>query len=128
VIAPGASPDAHVPQAFCSALPVGYSSVPQREWRAFATLVLEAAYEATLRAGAIQEACDGSNIVLLTLLGGGAFGNRREWIFEAIRRAVEPVRGCDLDIHLVSYAEPDPELIERMRRCLGARTRSDASI
>ena len=112
VTAPGASPGARVSQAFCSALPVGYSSVPPHDWRAFATLVLEAAYEATLLAGVLQAAGGGSSIVPLTLLGGGAFGNRREWIFAAIRHALERVRGFGLDIRIVSYAKPDPALLE----------------
>jgi hypothetical protein len=111
VTAPGASPGAKVSQAFCSALPVGYSGSPPQEWRAFATLVLEAAYEATLLAGALRTAQGRSNIVLLTLLGGGAFGNPREWIFAAIRRAVEQARGFDLDLRVVSYAEPDQRII-----------------
>src|ERR1700722_13686987 len=37
-----------VTQVFCSALPVAYSPVPSIHWRRFASLVLEAAYEATL--------------------------------------------------------------------------------
>jgi len=38
----------NVTQAYCSALPVAYSSQPSRQWEPFARLVLEAAYEATL--------------------------------------------------------------------------------
>ena len=37
-----------VSQSFCSALPVAYSHVPPAHWQAFASLVLEAAYEATM--------------------------------------------------------------------------------
>jgi hypothetical protein len=37
-----------VSQAFCSALPVAYTRVPPSHWEAFASLVLEAAYEATM--------------------------------------------------------------------------------
>jgi hypothetical protein len=37
-----------VTQAFCSALPVAYGSVPRPLWEPFATLVLQAAYEATM--------------------------------------------------------------------------------
>lgn len=37
-----------VSQAYCSALPVAYSDVSASLWQAFACLVLEAAYEATL--------------------------------------------------------------------------------
>ena len=36
-----------VSQALCSALPVAYSRVPPPDWELFASLVLEAAYEAT---------------------------------------------------------------------------------
>jgi len=39
-------------QVFCSALPVAYSHVPRQRWQAFATLILESAYEATLWAAA----------------------------------------------------------------------------
>ena len=106
---PGASA-MRVSQAFCSALPVAYSPAPSANWRPFATLVLEAAYEATLLAGAHQAAEGGSNIVLLTLLGGGVFGNAQDWIFAALRRAVEKVEGVALDIRLVSYTEPTPDL------------------
>ena len=107
---PGA-PDGHrVSQAFCSALPVAYTRVPKAVWREFATLVLEAAYEATILEGALNAARGASNVVLLTLLGGGAFGNDIEWIFAAIRRAVN-VCAFDLDVRIVSYGEPSPDLV-----------------
>src|SRR5262249_249499 len=64
-----------VSQAFCSALPVAYSSVPHVHWKAFASLVLESAYEATLWAAVGNARRGGTNVVLLTSLGGGAFGN-----------------------------------------------------
>ena len=41
-------PGPRVSQAFCSALPVAYSSAPPADWTLFGRLVLEAAYEATL--------------------------------------------------------------------------------
>jgi hypothetical protein len=64
--------------------------------------------------GAVLNAGRGaSNIVLLTLLGGGAFGNREDWILAAIRRALEMSAGFDLDVRLVSYGTPPP-LILRM--------------
>jgi hypothetical protein len=43
-----------VSQAFCSALPVAYSRVPSPHWELFASLVLEAAYEATLWAAVLN--------------------------------------------------------------------------
>ena len=89
-----------VSQAFCSALPVAYGEGRPAEWEAFARLVLEAAYEATLLA-AIGEK---SNVVLLTRLGGGVFGNVDAWIDDAIVRAVDIVMDAGLDIRLVSHA------------------------
>ena len=73
--------------------------------------MLEAAYEATLLAGVINAARPGgSNSVYLTLLGGGAFGNQREWILDAIRRALDKVRGQALDACLVNYEDVPPDL------------------
>lgn len=99
-----------VSQAFCSAMPVAYSQQSSRSWEALATLVLEASYEATLHAALRNRAVTGSNQVLLTLLGGGAFGNRTEWILGAIRRALDVMVGSGLEINVVSYGSPMAEL------------------
>lgn len=107
----GTSPDQRVTQVFCSALPVRYSPIPVSAWQAFATLVLDGAYEGTLLAAVAQAARGGSNVVFLTRLGGGAFGNPTEWIDSAIRRAVLTLRDVDLDVRLVSRGEPDPALL-----------------
>ncbi len=101
-----------VSQAFCSALPVAYSRVRPDYWRAFATLVLEAAYEATILAAALNAQTGGSNTVLLTRLGGGAFGNEPEWIHGAMRRALGVAKGMGLEIRLVSHGRPSPELVQ----------------
>ena len=69
-----------VSQAFCSALPVAYGLAPQQHWAAFAQLVLDAAYEATMLEAVINARRRAATIVLLTSLGGGAFGNAPEWI------------------------------------------------
>jgi hypothetical protein len=97
-----------VSQIFCSALPVAYGRLPRASWEAFARLVLEAAYEATLAAAAINAAQGRSNVVLLTRLGGGAFGNDAVWIDAALRRALDGHRAHDLDVRLVSYGAADP--------------------
>jgi hypothetical protein len=47
-------------------------------------------------------------IVLLTQLGGGAFGNRDYLIYAATRRSLEKMRDVDLDVKLVSYGAPPP--------------------
>ncbi len=98
-----------VSQAYCSALPVAYSGIPPWMWPRFATLVLEAAYEATLLAACQNAAAARSNVVLLTRLGGGAFGNDPDWIDAAMRRALDACRDFDLDVRLVSYAGVDPQ-------------------
>ncbi|WP_048440638.1 hypothetical protein [Caenimonas sp. SL110] len=95
-----------VSQAYCSALPVAYSDISRPAWKAFASLVLEAAYEATVLAAILNARRGASNVVLLTRLGGGAFGNDDTWIDEAIRNALRLCAGHDLDVRLVSYGPP----------------------
>jgi hypothetical protein len=95
-----------VSQAFCSALPVAYTRLPRPSWKGFASLVLESAYEATLCAAVDNAQQGNSNIVLLTRLGGGAFGNDDDWIDAAMRRAIESAADLDLEIKLVSYRVP----------------------
>jgi hypothetical protein len=97
---------------FCSALPVAYTSVAPSHWEAFASLVLEGAYEATLWT-AVQNAQRGaSNVVLLTSLGGGAFGNEETWIHAAMRRALKMMSEMDLNVKLVSYGAPSQALLQ----------------
>jgi hypothetical protein len=55
-----------VSQAFCSALPIAYTRVPSGHWKPFASLVLEAAYEATMLAAVLNKQRKMSNVVLLT--------------------------------------------------------------
>jgi hypothetical protein len=95
-----------VSQAFCSALPVAYTRVPPSHWKAFASLVLQAAYEATLLAALLNAQRGVSNVVLLTQLGGGAFGNPDDWILAAMQRSMEMMSEFDLDVRLVSYGPP----------------------
>jgi hypothetical protein len=97
-----------VSQAYCSALPVAYTEHPPRLWEGFATLVLEASYEATICAAIANAERTGNSTVFLTLLGGGAFGNEEPWIVSAIRRALSLYRDCDLDVAIVSYGRSQP--------------------
>jgi hypothetical protein len=111
----GASGDGErllVSQAFCSALPVAYTRVPPARWAPFASLVLEAAYEATLWAALLNASRGASNVALLTLLGGGAFGNEPAWIHAALHRALRIAATSALDVKLVSYGPPTPEIVE----------------
>lgn len=102
---------ARVSQAFCSALSCGYTGGPKELWAPIATVVLDAAYEAVLRATLIEkEEGRGSGKVWLTLLGGGAFGNERRWIGEAIAKALARLRGHALDVHVAHYRKIDEEI------------------
>jgi len=110
------SPVQLVSQVFCSALPVAYSEIPSELWSVFARLILEAAYEATLLEGVRNEASGGSNVVFLTRLGGGAFGNENDWIHGAIERALQLFRNSPLDVRIVTYQEPSSSLTKVVQR------------
>jgi hypothetical protein len=112
-----------VSQAFCSALPVAYSDIPAAGWARFSRLVLEAAYEATLLVALLNAARGGSAVVLLTRLGGGAFGNDGRWIDDAMTRAVGLFAGFDLDVRVVTRGEPSPALrrLERLHSIADSR-------
>ncbi len=106
-----------VNQVFCSALPVAYSDVSSDLWEPFARLVLEATYEATFRAALINyESNDrngeGNNKLFLTLVGGGAFGNKIEWITDAIGKSLELFKNTPLDVRIVSYGSSRFEVRE----------------
>jgi hypothetical protein len=99
-----------VSQAYCSALPVAYSHHPSHLWAAFARLILEAAYEATICTAILNVMRHRSNRLFLTLLGGGAFGNETTWIIGAIQRALTLYKDVELDVAIVSYGSPNPNI------------------
>lgn len=107
----GSADRPRVSQAFGSALPVAYSRQAASLWAPFAQLVLEAAYEATLWAGVLNARRGASNIVLLTRLGGGAFGAADAWIDAAMTRALTLARDFALDVRLVSYGAPPASML-----------------
>ena len=89
---------------------MSYSSIPSSRWQAFATLVLEGAYEATLLAALLHVHRGGTNRVFLTRLGSGAFGNDAAWIHDALQRALGLMQGCDLDVRIVSRNAPGADV------------------
>jgi hypothetical protein len=95
-----------VSQVFCSALPLAYSSIAGERWEALARLILEATYEASIWCAMLNASRGASNRILLTSVGGGAFGNKDAWINEALRRGLELAQNYDLDVRLVSYKAP----------------------
>ena len=95
-----------VSQAFCSAISCAYSKVETVIWEPFATIVLEAAYEGTLLAAAIEKSRGvGSGRVWLTFIGGGVFGNEDSWIKSAMKIALDRTSNLGLDITLCHYRE-----------------------
>ncbi len=104
-----------VSQAYCSALPVAYTHHPAELWAPFATLVLEASYEATICAAIINATRNGNRSLFLTLVGGGAFGNEVHWIIHAIRRSLSLYADSGLEISVVSHAKSKPYVQELVR-------------
>ncbi|MFV0259963.1 MAG: hypothetical protein ACK5PP_16120 [Acidimicrobiales bacterium] len=97
-----------VTQVYCSALPVAYSRQPVGRFEPLARLVLDGAYEATLRAAALNAARTGNRTVYLTLVGGGVFGNEESWIIDAMERAFGTTADAGLDIVVVSHRRSNP--------------------
>ncbi|MBT7445850.1 MAG: hypothetical protein HN790_17990 [Methylococcales bacterium] len=105
-----------VSQAYCSALPVSYSKHSAELWADFAQLVLDATYEATFCAAILNQQATGNNTLFLTLIGGGAFGNKQKWIINAIRRALKKYAQYGLDVAMVSYKHAKPDLMDAILR------------
>ena len=101
-----------VSQAYCSALPVAYSSVEAEFWTDFACLILEATYDATFYAALSNYQKTGNQKVFLTLVGGGVFGNKIEWILEAIKKSIIKFSNTPLEVKIVSYGKSNPHLLE----------------
>lgn len=99
-----------VSQAYCSALPVAYSSLNATKWAPFAKLVLQASYESCICAGILNTIRHGNNSVYLTLLGGGAFGNDTAWIMEAIEYALNRYYDAPLDLAIVSFGRSNSDV------------------
>lgn len=99
-----------VSQIYCSALPVGYSQIESFYWEYFARIILEALYEATLYAGMLNMEKNNSDLVYLTLVGGGVFGNEEYWILESMQKAIEKFKNVPLNIKIVSYGRSNLNL------------------
>lgn len=101
-----------VTQAYCSALPVAYSQQSSELWAGFAGIVLEASYEAAICTGILNSLKTGNNKVYLTLIGGGAFGNERAWIINAIKRSLNIYKHVGLDVFIVSHGYSNSHIQE----------------
>ena len=99
-----------VSQAYCSALPIAYTNINLSLWELFARLVLEASYEATMYSALKNYIDTKNNKVYLTLVGGGVFGNKIEWILEAINKACFKFNQTPLDVMIVSYGSSNRDV------------------
>lgn len=116
VTIPGVLKEQRVTQVLCAALPVAYHYSPRRDWGPFATLVLEACYEATLPGAAVLNYHDtGNPRVYLTLVGGGAFGNDSAGLSLLLGRALNLVSNHPLDVRLVNNRKVPVEIESLIR-------------
>jgi len=99
-----------VTQAYCSALPIAYSDIKKEVWETFARLILEATYEATFYSALLNYEKTKNSKVYLTLIGGGVFGNNKDWIFDAIKKSLNKFLKTPLEIKIVSYKSSDIEV------------------
>lgn len=101
-----------ITQVYCSALPISYSDIETELWSDFAKMVIEATYEATFYVALKNYEKTKNNKVFLTLIGGGAFGNKYDWIFDAIGKSIKKFSKTPLDIKIVSYGNSNHSITE----------------
>ncbi len=108
-----------IAQVFTSTVAAGsYSSLSAETLAALARPLLRAAYLGTLLAAARL----GKRRVVLTLIGGGVFGNPLQLIWEAIFWAADEARsrGAQLDVLVNAHrSPPTPDIVERCRKTGG---------
>ncbi len=99
-----------VTQVYCSALPVAYCHIEAIYWERFARLILEATYESTFFAALENYHRTGNNMLYLTLVGGGAFGNENYWIIQSLKKVIDQFKKAPLDVRIVSYGRSNSAL------------------
>ena len=97
-------------------MPIAYSDIQSIYCEGFARIILEATYEATLYAALINLDKTGCNKVYLTLVGGGAFGNERDWILESLSKAIKKFKNTPLEVGIVSYGNSKQEVRELINK------------
>lgn len=103
VTAQGAREGQRVTQVFCSALPIAYNSIQGDDlWEPFARLILEALYEATFCVATLNTRQTGNPHLYLTQVGGGVFGNPKNWIKDSVSANLERSENKPLKIRVVT--------------------------
>lgn len=110
-----------VSQVFVSACAVARNRSSRAEsWEKFASLVLEAAYEATMWTALLtadrHRGEQGSRKVFLTSLGGGVFGNSMDWVARAIRKSCERFKDYALDVYVITYSGEVHPLLQQLEK------------
>ena len=113
-----------VTQTWNSAISVAYSRQSEIFWEPIARFILKGTYEATLLVGILntlkyKEMHNKLVPIFLTKVGGGVFGNKKEWIKDAILYATEKVSkdfDIPLDIRIVHYGCIDPSYLDLERK------------
>jgi hypothetical protein len=108
--------DIYVTQVYCSALSCAYTSLPISLWQPFAEIVLQAQYEATIWAAVLNCLRGGTNILHLTFVGGGVYGNETAWIARSIAKAlsISSKYDCGLDIRICYHNRIDEDMKGRI--------------
>lgn len=101
-----------VTQVFCSALPIAYSNIEPDSWNHFPRLILDSTYELTFYVALQNFIKTGCPKLYLTLVGGGVFGNKLDWILAAIGRSLKLFANSGLEIKIVSYGGSKPEVAQ----------------
>ena len=113
------SPPHRVCQVYCSAIPM--SEQRGKGWEPLARAILNGLYEATLAVGVVkqQEQPQGRIKIYLTMVGGGVFANKDEWIVAAIKRALTKFQDYPLDVYLVHYGRFAQYYVENIPDTVG---------
>ena len=109
-----------VSQVFCSALPVAYSDVPASQWNHFPRLILDATYELTFYIALQNLFKNDCNKLYLTLVGGGVFGNKIDWILSSIDRSLQLFANSGLNVKIVSYGSSNSAVLDLTQRYGGS--------
>jgi len=112
-----------VTQVYCSALSIAYNKdkIDINLWEPLASLILDTCYEATILTGILTKLklqTEGSKHIFLTLIGGGVFGNKDEWICRAIAKAliIADHINEDIEINICHYGQVDQKIVQLIEK------------